>query len=92
MKLMFRGCSYEGANPIQPGSDSTDQPKIKLIYRAVTYYINSPAVIASKAVETADPMVTLIYRGNTYKHKLRPPQPYQKPRVTNWRYQIPAED
>ena len=92
MKLTFRGCSYEAPDPIQCGSDSTDQPKIKLIYRAFTYYINPSAVTASEAVETDGPTVTLIYRGNTYERRLQPPQPYQKPSAINWRYQISGED
>lgn len=91
MKLTFRGCSYKVPDRSQPGSDSMNQPKIKLIYRAVTYYVNLPTVMASEVVEMTDPMVTLIYRGNTYKRKLQPPQFYQKPRVINWRYQVPAE-
>lgn len=91
MKLTFRGCSYEVPDPIQTGSDSTDQPKIKLIYRASTYYVNPPAAMASKAVETDGPTVTLIYRTNTYRLKLSPPKPYQKPRAINWHYQIPAQ-
>lgn len=91
MKLAFRGCSYEVPDPTQPGFDSTEQPKIKLIYRALTYYVSLPAAMASKAVETDEPTVTLIYRANTYKRKLHPSTPYQKPHAINWRYQILAE-
>lgn len=91
MKLTFRGNAYEISAPIQPGSDSTDQPK-KLIYRGNTYNYTPRSVVVSEVDTTGWKTVTLIYRGNTYKRKVQPPQPYQKPRAINWRYQIPVED
>jgi hypothetical protein len=87
MKLTFRGCSYTAPDPIQTNSDSTEQPKIKLIYRSLTYYIDPPAVMDSETVATDEPTVTLVYRGNTYERKLQLPQPYQRPSAINWRYQ-----
>ena len=87
MKLTFRGNSYEVPAPIQLGSDSTDRPKIKLIYRGNTFDYTPRLVVVSEEVETDGSTVTLIYRGNTYERKLQPPKPYQKPRAINWRWQ-----
>ncbi len=86
MKLTFRGNSYETSAPIQLASDSTDQPKIKLVYRGHTLDYTSRPVVVSEEVETDGPTVTLIYRGNTYERKLQPPKPYQKPHAINWRW------
>lgn len=91
MKLTYRGNAYEVHPPIQLGSDSTNQPKIKLIYRGSTYDYTPRPVVVSEAVEPDEPTVTLIYRGNTYERKLQPSKPYQKPRGINWRYQFPTE-
>jgi hypothetical protein len=87
MKLTFRGNSYEVPAPIGLSSDSTERPKIKLIYRGNTFYYTPRPVVVSEEVETDAPTVTLIYRGNTYERKIRPPKPYQKPRAINWRWQ-----
>jgi hypothetical protein len=91
MKLTYRGNSYEAPAPIQLGSDSTEQPKIKLIYRGYTYDYTPPPVAVSEEDKSDWPTVTLIYRGNTYQRKLQPPKPYQKPHqkphAVNWRYQ-----
>ena len=91
MKLTYRGNSYEIPAPIQPGSDPTNQTKIKLIYRGNTYEYTPRPVVVSEVDTTDWKTVTLIYRGNTYEHKLGPPQPYQKPRAINWRYQVLTE-
>jgi Domain of unknown function (DUF4278) len=86
MKLTYRGNSYEVPDPIQLDSDSSEQPKIKLIYRGNTIdYVPHPVV--PEEDKTDWPTVTLIYRGNTFQRKIRPPQPYQKPRAINWRWQ-----
>lgn len=87
---MFRGNAYEISAPIQRSSDSTHQPK-KLIYRGNAYNYTPRSVVVSEVDTTDWKTVTLIYRGNTYKGKVQPPQPYQKPRAINWRYQIRAE-
>jgi hypothetical protein len=79
MKLTFRGLSYEVPAPIQLGSDSTEQPKIKLIYRGNTFDYTPCPVVVSEEVERDGPTVTLIYRGNTYERKLQPSKPYQNP-------------
>jgi hypothetical protein len=85
MKLTYRGISYEVSAPVQLSSDSTEQPKIKLIYRGNTIDYVPPVVVS---VDKTDwPTATLIYRGNTYQRKIQPPQPYQKPRAINWRWQ-----
>jgi len=87
MKLTFRGNLYQFPAPIQLVSDSTDQPKIQLIYRGNTLDYTPRPVVVSEEVETDGPTVTLIYRGNTYERKLQPLKPYQKPRAINWRWQ-----
>jgi hypothetical protein len=88
MNLTYRGTSYEVPAPTQPSLESTDQPKIKLIYRGNTFdYIPRPAMI-SEEDETDWPIVTLRYRGTTYERKIKPPAPYQKPRAINWRWQF----
>jgi hypothetical protein len=87
MKLTCRGNSYDVPAPSQPSSDAIDQPKIKLFYRGNTFdYIPRPKVV-SEIDKTDWPTATLIYRGNTYQRKIQPPQPYQKPREINWRWQ-----
>jgi hypothetical protein len=89
IKLNFRGNFYETSVPIQLTSDSTEQPKLKLIYRGYTLDYTPRPVVASKEVETEGQgqTVTLICRGNTYERKLQPLKPYQKPRAINWRWQ-----
>jgi Domain of unknown function (DUF4278) len=87
MKLTFRGHAYEVPAPIQLGSVSTDQPKIKLIYRGHTYDYTPHPVVVPEAVETDGSTMTLIYRGTTYKQTLTP-KFYQQSRAINWRYQI----
>lgn len=87
MKLTFRGNSYDVPAPIQLGPDSTEQPKIKLIYRGNVFYYTPRPVVVSEEVETDEPTVTLIYRGNTYERQLHAPKSYQKPRAINWRWQ-----
>lgn len=86
MKLTFRGNFYEAPAPIQLVSDSTEQPKIKLIYRGNTLDYTPRPVVVSQEVETDGQTVTLIYRGNTYERKLKPLNPYQKPHAINWRW------
>jgi Domain of unknown function (DUF4278) len=88
MKLTYRGNAYEIPAPIQPGSDSTDRPQIKLIYRGHTYYTTPRHVVVSEEDKTDWQTVTLIYRGNTYERKLQSPKPDRKPRAINWRWQF----
>ena len=85
MKLTFRGNVYEAPAPIQLVSDSTDQPKLKLIYRGHTLDYTPRPVVVSEEGETDGQTVTLIYRGNTYERSLQPLNPYQKPHTINWR-------
>lgn len=88
MKLTFRGHAYQAPAPNQLGSTSTDQPKIKLIYRGHTYdYTPRPAIV-SETIEPDKLVVTLIYRGNTYEYNLRSSRTYQKPRTISWRWQF----
>jgi Domain of unknown function (DUF4278) len=54
-----------------------------LTYRGSTYDCQLPIPV----VETEGKTVVLIYRGHTYERKLPHPQPYQQPRVINWRWQ-----
>jgi hypothetical protein len=88
MTLTYRGISHEFPAPTQSGSDPTDRPKFKLIYRGNTYDYTPHPVVVSEEDKTDWPTVTLIYRGNTYERKLPPPNPYQKPRAINWRWQF----
>jgi hypothetical protein len=62
-----------------------NRPKIAL-RGSIFFYTPRPAVLA-KADETNCLIVTLIYRGNTYKRKLPASKPYQQPRTINWRWQ-----
>ncbi len=87
MHFTDRGNSYEVPAPVQQGSDATDQPKIKLIYRGNTIDYVSPPVVVSEVDKTDWPTATFIYRGNTYQRKIQPPQPDQKPSAINWRWQ-----
>lgn len=91
MKLTYRGHAYELPTPIQLGSNSTDQPKIKLIYRGHPYYSTPRQAVVSEAVATDSSTVTLSYRGNPYERKVPFLKLYQQSRLTNWRYQKPAE-
>jgi hypothetical protein len=88
MKLTNHIASNERSAPVQPSTDSIDQPTIKLFYRGNTFdYIPRPEIVSEE--DEADlPTVALIYRGNTYVRKLHPPKPYQKPRAINWRWQF----
>ena len=71
MKLTYRGNSYQVPTPIQLDYDSTEQPKIKLIYRGNALdYIPQPVEIFEKD-KTDCPTVNLIYRGNSYERKLQ---------------------
>ena len=90
MKLRFCGNADIIPILIQLGSDSTNQPIIKLIYRGHMYYAMICSVAVPKVVKTDEKTVTLIYRGNTYERKIPSPKPYKNPRAINWRYQTPA--
>ncbi|HEY9729825.1 MAG TPA: hypothetical protein V6D50_25530 [Chroococcales cyanobacterium] len=49
MKLTYHGNAYEVPAPIKLSSDSTNQAKIKLIYRGNTYdYTPRPAVVLKR--------------------------------------------
>ncbi len=87
MKFTSRSKAYEIYAPIEPGCDSTERPKIKLIYNGNTFdYIPRPVVSQEDRADWQT--VTLIYRGNTFERKLPPSKPYQKPRAINWRWQF----
>lgn len=83
MKLIYRGNAYEVSAPSQFGSNSTDQPKIKLIYRGHTFDYASRPVVVSEEIATKRSTVTLVYRGNTYERELQASKPY----AINWRWQ-----
>ncbi len=94
MKLTYRGHAYEISMPSQSHADaanSTTQIQIKLSYRGQTYYATPCATpgsaIAAKAASAVDSVVTLIYRGVTYKRTVQH-QPYRSERAINWRYQV----
>lgn len=71
MKLIYRGNSYEVPAPIPLDYDSTEQPKIQLIYRGNSLdYIPCP-VVNWELDKTDCPTVDLIYRGNSYERKLQ---------------------
>lgn len=90
MKLTFRGNAYDIPAPIPFGSASTNQSKIKVIYRGHRYDY-TPPLECSEVVESGRQLVTLIYRGSTYEHTTQSSKPYQQPRAINCRYQIPGE-
>jgi hypothetical protein len=72
--------------PIQFKSNHQARSKVKLIYRGEVFYaIRTPQVV--EEVEQEGKTIELIYHGHTYQRKLAPPQPYQKPRALNWRWQ-----
>jgi Domain of unknown function (DUF4278) len=87
MKLAYRGNSYEVFAPAPIGSASPDQPKNKLICRGNTFHYSPRPEVVSEGDKTDWATITLIYRGNAYQRKIQPPQPYQKPRAINWRWQ-----
>jgi hypothetical protein len=73
-------------------SSSQSQLRFKLIYRGNIFYRDAQPIISTKINSTKineldEPTITLIYRGNTYERRLKPPKPYQKPRTINWRWQ-----
>ncbi len=70
-KLTYRGNSYEVPAPILVDSNSTTQPKIKLIYRGNTFDYTPRPVVISEEIKTDCSTVTLIYRGKIYERKLR---------------------
>ena len=71
MKLTYRGNSYEVPAPIELDYDSTEQPKIQLIYRGNSLdYIPCP-VVNWELDKTDCSTVDLIYRGNSYERKLQ---------------------
>jgi hypothetical protein len=72
----------------QPEHNSAQQLKTKLIYRGNIFY-QMPRPIA-KLVKRDGAIVTLICRGNTYQRQMQSPQPYRKPFVINWRWQLPS--
>lgn len=89
MKLNSRRKAYEISAPINHGSNSTEQSKIKLTYNGNTFdYIPRPPVVVSEEDTTDWPTVTLIYRANVFERKIAPPKPYQKPRAINWRWRF----
>jgi Domain of unknown function (DUF4278) len=83
MKLTYRGSAYEIPASIQLGSDSMDQPKIKLIYRGHIYYITPCSVVVPEAVKTDEPTVTLVYRGSIYERKPQCSKFHPNLRATN---------
>jgi Domain of unknown function (DUF4278) len=89
MKLTYRGISYEIHVSSQPSSNATpprEPGKITLIYRGNRIDYVPPPVLPEED-KTDWPTVTLIYRGNKIQRKIKPPQPYVKPRAINWRWQ-----
>ena len=71
MKLTYRGNFYQVPDPVQLDFNSTEQPKIKLVYRGNAIdYISRPIVIWEPD-KTDCPTVDLIYRGNSYERKLQ---------------------
>ncbi len=68
-------------------SSSQFQLRFKLIYRGNIFYRDAQPIMSTKINELDRPTVTLIYRENTYERRLKPPKPYQKPRIINWRWQ-----
>ena len=71
MKLTYRGVSYEMPTPIR-FSAAPNQPAIKLQYRGNSYDYTPPVMPA--VVDLEGQVVTLIYRGQTYKRKFLSPQ------------------
>jgi hypothetical protein len=60
---------------------------VKLIYRGEVFYgTRIPQVVMEESDQEGE-TIELIYHGHTYQRKLSPPQPYQKPRALNWRWQ-----
>jgi len=89
MKFTSRSNAYKIPAPINHGSDSSPQSKIKLTYNGNTFdYIPRPPVVVSEDDKKDWPTVTLIYRANIFERKLPPPKPYQKPRAINWRWRL----
>jgi hypothetical protein len=84
MRLIYRGNSFEVDVPmpkfpayVQHNSNSANQPKVKLIYRGLTFDYVPPPVKVPEVDSTDWVTVTLIYRGNVFMRKIQPLQPYQ---------------
>lgn len=91
MKLNYRGNAYNVPAWIHSNSDSTDQPKQKLIYRGLVYDYTPRPAATPEAFDPNTLTVTLIYRGVTFERQIRSPKPYQTPRAMNWRYRMLGE-
>lgn len=91
MKLTYRSNAYEVPASIHSGSDSTNQPKQKLIYRGQIHDYMSPPARVPEALDPGASTVTLIYRGVRFEHQIRSPKPYQTSRAINWRYRLLGE-
>jgi hypothetical protein len=73
--------------PIQFESKHQDRSNVKLIYRGEVFYGTRRPEVVMEEVDQEGKTIDLIYHGHTYQRKLPPPQPYQKPRALNWRWQ-----
>jgi len=75
MKLNYRGNAYEVPASIHSGSNSTNQPQQKLIYRGQIYDYTPRPVAVPEAFDPYAPTVTIIYRGVTFERQIRSPKP-----------------
>jgi hypothetical protein len=73
--------------PNQFESKHQTRSNVKLIYRGQVFYATRRPEVAIEEVEQEGKTIELIYHGHTYQRKLPVPQPYQKPRALNWRWQ-----
>jgi hypothetical protein len=88
IQLNYLSNAYKVPIPTQDGFDLAEQPKIKLIFRGyIIDHVPSPVVVL-ETDKTDWTMVTLVCRGYTFNRKIHLPQPYQKPRAINWRWQL----
>jgi hypothetical protein len=92
MRLLYRGIPYEVPthNLLAPSAadlDNTAQPTVRLMYRGLSYAYPPQPKLASAVIPDDAPMVTLMYRGQTYQRKCLFTKSYQQSRALNWRWQ-----
>jgi hypothetical protein len=68
-------------------SDCKHQHSFRLIYRGEIFDYTPPIKKIDRTDRSNWQVVILICKGHLYERKLPPPQPYQKPRALNWRWQ-----
>jgi hypothetical protein len=88
MQLTHQEIEQEKFEHLQMTSGEQAPSKIRLFYRGNIFDYAPPARVEPEESAVDWPIATLSYRGQSYTRKIKPPQPYQKPRAINWRWQF----